>query len=268
MASVELQTEAFRRSLPLQVCLQEIARAMGSPDGLTCLEIGSQNGVASLQFRKLGGTWHTVVANEELAESIRAIVPDQVHVAENGKLPYNKKLFDVVIVVGYLERFADDIAFIEQCHKILKPDGRLVVHVNRLGPWLLIRGLRRLLGLKHERIGFARPGYTESHLFAVLKSGFDVHHVRAYSRFFVELTDAIVERLTLRHQAEDPRTRRLLSVAGVFYRIAFQLDLVLLLSRGYRLIAVAKRRGWRPRNAPILVDGRSISEAVLSKAWQ
>jgi hypothetical protein len=32
------------------------------------------------------------------------------------------------------------------------------------------------------------------------------------------------------------------------------------------MIAMAKRRAWHPRKTPVLVDGRSISEAVLSKA--
>jgi hypothetical protein len=57
--------------------------------------------------------------------------------------------------------------------------------------------------------------------------------------------------------------QRFHAAAGVFYWIAFQLDALLLMTRGYRMIAVARRRDWRSREAPILSDGRSISEAVL-----
>ena len=62
--------------------------------------------------------------------------------------------------------------------------------------------------------------------------------------------------------------RRVLSIGGFFYKIAEQFDMLLLFNRGHRLVAVGKRRGWRPRDAPILVDGRSISEAVLSRTFQ
>ena len=49
-----------------------------------------------------------------------------------------------------------------------------------------------MLGLTFEKQGRVRPGYTESALFNILKDGFDVHHVRSYSRFFVEFVDAWV----------------------------------------------------------------------------
>jgi SAM-dependent methyltransferase len=268
--SVEEQAYLFRKSVPHQVRLQELVRALGDCEGLTCLEVGPDNGVFSLKMRKHGGAWQTVVWDEAVATSIGAVLGEKVHLFADGGLPFKKKLFDVVVVMDFLERFRDDTAFIEECHKVLKPDGRLVVIVNRIGSWRPIASVRGALGLTPQKRGFVRAGYTESELFRVLKSGFDVHVVRPYSRFFVELTEAVVTRLVerLRAGGEANRSRiaRTYAVGSIFYHIAFHLDGLLVFSRGYYFVASAKRRAWRPRNAPVLVDGRSISEAVLSRA--
>lgn len=268
--TVDEQAHIFRKSVPLKLRLQEILRALGPAEGLTCLEVGTENGALSQQLRRHGGSWQTVVWSQEEAEAVGRALGEKAHVFSEGGLPFKKKLFDVVVVSDFLERFRDDVAFIEECHKVLKPDGRLIVSATRIGAWRPVEVLRSALGQTYHKRGFVRPGYTESELFRVLKSGFDVHVVRAYSRFFVELTDAIVARMDERVRAAavpgDRGLARLYTLAGVFYRLAYQLDALVLFSRGYHFIATAKRRAWRPRNAPVLVDGRSITEAVLSRA--
>ena len=258
----------FRRCLPMQVRLHEIVRSLGSTDGQVCLDIGTENGMLSYHLRKNGGKWHTVVVSEDAASTVREVVVDNVHVVDGGNLPFKKKSFDVVVISDSLERFIDDDAFIEECHRILKPDGRLVVNVARLKSWTMISLVRRMAGVTPEKRGLARAGYTETDLFKVLKNGFDVHNMRSYTRFFVEFTDLVVAGLLGRAMSAGRDSRWLMqfySVAGVFYRLAFQLDMLLLFNKGHRLIALAKRRSWRSRDAPVLVDGRSISEAVLSR---
>jgi 2-polyprenyl-3-methyl-5-hydroxy-6-metoxy-1,4-benzoquinol methylase len=261
----------FRKSLPVQVRLDELVRAMGDTKGLACLDVGATNAMISYRLRKHGGTWQTLVLDEDAAEAALGIVKENVHRFQGGDLPAEwRKSFDVVVIVDSLDRIAADEAFIEECHKVLKPDGRLILNVTRAKTWTLASALRQMLRLTYERRGMVRPGYSESELFQILKNGFDVNSVRFYSRFFVEFVSVAVEALTRsvdpRASLEDKRLRRVYGVAGVLYRLAYQLDMLLLFSRGYHLIALAKRRAWRPRTAPVLVDGRSISEAVLSKA--
>jgi SAM-dependent methyltransferase len=259
----------FRKSLPLRIRLQEVARSLGDAEGLTCLDIGSTDGAFCHHLRRLGGKWDTVVANEATAAVVRQVAPDNVYVFEGQSLPFKKKSFDAVVVADSLERIPNDEAFIEECHKLLKPDGKLIICVARLKPWSLIALLRRMFGQTFEKKGQVRPGYSETALFKVLKDGFDVHSVRMYSRFFVELTTVVVEALRGRIVARDGDERRLsllYSISCVFYWLADQLDLLLFFNRGNYMIAMAKRRAWRPRKSPVLVDGRSISEAVLSKA--
>jgi SAM-dependent methyltransferase len=197
------------------------------------------------------------------------VAEEDVGVLSGEELPFEKKMFDAVVIVDFLERVRSDELFIEECHKVLKPDGRLILNVARVKPYSFVGLLRRMLGLTFEGRGLARPGYTETDLFRILKDGFDVHNMRSYSRFFVELTHTFVQFAESRGGTGDGREkggRRLYTVANVFYRVAFQLDMLLFFTRGFSLIASAKRRGWRPRKTPVLVDGRSITEAVLSRA--
>lgn len=270
--SAERDRRIFRKSVSMQMNLYAIIRSLKSTEGRMCLEIGTNNGMMSHHLRKLGGTWHTLVTDPQALESVRATVGDEnVYLLEGeALLPFKKKVFDVVVVTDFLERLDEDESFIEECHKILKPDGRLVLSTRRVKTWTVIRLLRLILGLSRENLGLARVGYTESELFGVLKHGFDVVNMHSHTRFFVEFVDTFVQ-FALKKAGEDQTAdrktaMRIYALAAPFYLFASQLDILLLFSKGHRLIATAKRRAWRPRNAPVLVDGRSISEAVLSKA--
>lgn len=272
--NIEMKNEAqrhvrrFKSCLPMQVTLHELSRAIGKTDKLTCLDIGMNNGMMAFHLRKLGGKWHSAVSDERSAAVVKEFVSSDVAVISGGTLPFKKKIFDVVVVLDYLERVQDDELFIEECHRILQPDGRIIVVVPRRKAWSGINPLRTMLNVDPMDRGWVRGGYTESDLFGILKHGFDVHQMRNYGKVLVELTDTVVQALLRRAlDKDDPvaSTNRIYAVAGPFYRIAYQLDMLLFAGKGFKLIATAKRRTWRPRNAPVLVDGRSISEAVLSR---
>lgn len=259
---------AFRNSLPMQVSLHEIGRAVGKVDRLNCLDIGVDNGMMGYHLRKLGGKWHSAVASEQNARILKEFVQTNVDVLSGNGLPFKKKIFDVVVVADFLQKVKDDDLFIEECHRILQPDGKIVITVPNLKSWSLVNPMRKILKAGPLERDWFRPGYTESHMFGILKHGFDVHQMRTYGKFFVEMTDTVVKSFALRRSAVDGEAvnlDRLHAVSGVFFKIAYQMDMLLFVGRGFRLMATAKRRAWRPRNAPILVDGRSISEAVLSK---
>ncbi len=263
----------FKKSLPMQIKLDEIFHTLGKVEGQVCLVAGLENGAMCHYLCEHGGKWSVVTGDEKTAGNIRQIVGEDVEALEkSGALPFKKKTFDVVVIVDFLERIVDDSAFVEECHKVLKPDGRLVVNASHAKPMSLIRLIRHMLGLTCEKRGMVSIGYTESQLFSLLKHGFDVHNVRSYSRFFVELVDTIVQNVELKIRAGvgdvDAKVKKLYSAASPFYHLALQLDGLLFMTRGHSLIAVAKRRAWRSRSAPVLIDGRTIIEAVLSKALE
>jgi len=270
MAEARVHQLVFKKSLSMKIRLHEVIRSVGDTGEQTCLDIGSESGMMSRGLRSLGGQWHTLVLNKAIGENVKAAVKDNVHVLESHNLPFENKTFDLIVIVGSLESVSSDGFFIEECHRALKADGRLVINVGHVKPWSLIGFVRRALGLGHDKLGLARSGYSESELFRILKNGFDVANMRSYLRFFIRLTDTIVEfaAMRIRRQADSVERRivRLYTIAGIVYRLAFQLDGLLFFTRGHYLLATAKRRAWLPRNAPVLVDGRSISEAVLKKA--
>ncbi|MFC1496978.1 class I SAM-dependent methyltransferase [Verrucomicrobiota bacterium] len=264
------QLHVFRSSLPIRVKLQEILRSLGSTKGITCLDIGSDNAMLNYYIRKGGGDWHSVVASKDIAESVREMVKDNVKVQKGSKLPYDDKSFDVVAIINELERSESDVELIEECHRILKPDGKLVISTARIKSWSLIPLLQGAMGVSPMKRGMVRPGYTEYQLFNILKDGFDVFNIRTYSRFCVELTDVLVQFIVrlikLKHGEDSRKVTRFYSVARLFYGLASQFDMLLFFTKGHNMTAAAKRRLWKSREAPILTDGRSITEVVLSKA--
>ena len=244
----------FRKSDLLQSKLHELLRVLGNTAGLTCVDVGCENGKISSLLRQEGGEWNSVAPSPSAEGSMKALVGDS----------------DIVIVMDSLEKVAADGGLIEECHRVLKPDGRLILSVTHVKSWSLADLVRRAIGLTPENRGLVRKGYTESQLFNILKNGFDVVNMRSYSRFWVQFVDAMVQFYLRRHpplsDSDGKRLMRAYSIAGPFFALATQLDMFLFFTRGHCLIASAKRRTWRPREAPVLVDGRSISEAVLSKA--
>ena len=213
--------------------------------------------ILSYQLRKQGGDWQTLAWRAGALEAVEPILGENVHQYQAPGFPFENKAFDVVVVVDCLEKAASDEAFIEECHRVLKPDGRLILSVTHLKPLSLVTWLRTLAGSPAESSGLARRGYGEPQLFRILKNGFDVMHVRSYQRLFVELIDIMTRRMRGQRVgvAANRSIGRLYSAMYPLYRLAYQFDMLLLFTRGFRLIATAKRRVWIPRSAPVLVDG-------------
>lgn len=265
----ELQAGLFRNSLPMRMTLQEIVRGLNVRRTDRCMAIGRHAAMFAYHLRKLGGNWATVVASEEEAVLARELVGDDVHIlAEEVSLPFKDKTFDAVVVVDCLEKADRDEAFVEDCHRVLKNDGRLVVNVAHRKSMTLVNPLRRLLGGLRANGGTAGIGYSEPEMFGILKHGFDVSNMRTYMRFFVVLVDTFVQAAVGHATSEEglKRAARRYSIAAPFYWLGYQMDLFLFMTRGFSMICAAKRRAWLPRKTPVLSDGRSISEAVLSRA--
>jgi SAM-dependent methyltransferase len=198
MSAVELDGYVFRKSLALQIELQEALASLGDVSDLECLEIGSSNAMFSYQLRRAGGRWHSLTVDAETAARIREGLEDHVDVLPAPpEEPFAKGTFDVVIVFGMLETQTSDAAFVKQCHRMLKPEGRLIVCAARKKPFSVLNIVRRRL----QPAGQVRIGYTEGRLFTALKSGFDVSTLRTYQRFFMALASSVVECMDSRRAA-------------------------------------------------------------------
>jgi len=266
--NVQLHARVFSSCIPMQICLHETKRCLGKTEGLSCLDVGLDNGMMIRQLRKWGGDWHSLVSSPAIAETVNALVDGNVEVMRQTAFPYEDKFFDVLVVRQLMERTVDDTAFIHECHRVLKPDGRLVLSVRHTKNVSLMNVFRRLAKARAEDLNLVRAGYSEKVIFNILKTGFDVLGVRSNTRFLVELTDTFVKSATkgLSQDRDASRLMRVYQTAGFFYRLAYQLDMLFFMTRGFHMVILGKRRAWRARQAPILQDGRTIGEAVLSRA--
>lgn len=271
----------FEVSPPRRATYRRIDELMGPAGGRRCLAVLAEDVLVAYQFMEAGGTWDCVGLLDDPGPVASALLGTRIQPLQDGKLPYEDDLFDIVLLDEALEYFENDAAFIAECHRALKPTGRLIVKTELRKRWSLLSGLRRLFGFAPGGPGRVRPGYTESLLFGVLKDGFDTEEVRMWSRFFAESFEVVTQMamvvigavpMPLSGNAADNeralmsyrRLVRLQVALRPFAWLAARLDWLLPFTRGHRMVVRARHRAWKPRRAPTLTNGRSIADAAIN----
>jgi SAM-dependent methyltransferase len=247
----------YRKSVLKQAKFKRFRRALGDVRGRRCLDIGADNGVLSLLFRRLGGSWASADLDPESVGAIRSLVETDVHLIDGRRTPFGDAEFDVVAIVDFLEHVRTDAEFVDECARIVKPGGLLLVNVPRVRRWSLLGPLKRRLGLTDEEHGHVREGYTLDGLRALLAPHFEVTHARTYNRFFSECVDVAVRFASRKKKAGPSGAKGTVMTAGnlaasrkalraysllypLFWLLA-RLD-VLVPARGMHLIVSARRR--------------------------
>ena len=279
---VRWQQKLFTRSIRRQAKLRKIKRLLGVMSNQQCLEISSGDGVISDQLRRDGGNWTTIAVSNEAQAALSYFLKEEIPLLQNGTTNIPDQSMDVVVLVDVLERMKNDHAFIKECHRVLKPDGRLILSVARKTIFGEGGGLMRfILGLSWRRRGLARPGYSARDFFDVLKDGFDVPETESYSTCCIEMPGILCEafanklaRGPYNLPPENTGTEEfyhyttLYALGSLIYPLMWFLSKIegflLFVMPGHNLAAKTKRRIWRERRTPILVDGRSIAEAALN----
>ena len=271
---IRWQEKLFKRSVRRRMKLRKIKQLLGVVSGQRCLEISAGDGVLSGQLRLDGGEWATRVLTEEALTAAGYFVAGGVELLQGEKIDEPDQSFDAVVVVDVMEQVQNDHAFIRECHRVLKPEGRLVIHVAR-------RGFFGLPGSLLRRKGSFRSGYTGTEFFDVLKDGFDVPETVSYATGLLEAPGLFFEALANRFAGgpynmppvdagseEFYRYTKLYAFGTLIYPLMWLLSridqLLLWVVPGCNLAAKTKRRVWRERRTPILMDGRSIAEAALN----
>jgi len=246
----------FRRSVLKQRKLAEIETALGPSEGLSCLDLGSDNGVVSLLLRRRGGHWTSADLTDEAVSAIRELVQTDVHRLHDEQLPFPDAAFDRVVVVDMLEHVANEGRFVAELGRVTKSGGLLVVNTPHMKDTAL-RRFRHWLGQTDEKHGHLRGGYTLPRLESLLGGAFRVERHHTYSRFFSELIDTAinwaVERLGKQGSAKGmvvtgqdvDRHHKLFLAYSVIYPVVWlfsRLDLLIPWASGYMLIATLSRR--------------------------
>jgi len=270
------QEKLFARSIRRHRKLDRIIELTGKTTNLQCLEISAGDGIISASLRGLGGSWKTAVATEAAALSLNHSINEPVTLIENGKLPFEDHAFDYVIIVDALKGIADDYEFIHECHRVLKNDGWVIISEMRRVPVSLVALLQRAFDISPMAKGRRRNGYKVGELFNILKDGFDVPETMVYSNGLLESATTLGEVAQkslfqdyywmVKKNAEKDllyRYRRLHSLAGLAYPLLWIFSKMEFLP-GHQLLVKSRRRHWRPRLQPKLIDGRSIAEAAIN----
>jgi len=276
------QEKLFQRSVRRQARFRKVKQLLGITSNQNCLEVTSGDGIIGQQLRLDGGIWTTLATSHDAQAALDYFVKQQVQVLEGETINEPDHSFDAVVIIDALERIRDDYAFIKECHRVLKPDGRLIVTAGRKMVFPVGGGLLRvLLGQSWKRRGLERAGYTAHEFFDVLKDGFDVPETVSYSTCCVEapglICEAMANKLTggpynmpsANADTENFYHYTKLYALGIlvypFMWLSAKIDKALrFILPGHNLVARTKRRVWRERRTPILIDGRSIAEAALN----
>jgi SAM-dependent methyltransferase len=270
------QEKLFKRSIRRSRKLEKIEALVGKTANLQCLEVSSGDGVISAHLRALGGSWKTAVSTNSAADSISYCISEKVALINNTELPYEDQTFDRVVIVDALKGFSADTDFVHECHRVLKNDGWVIISEERRRPVSITALLQRMLGVSPVARGQKRNGYQRHELYGILKDGFDVPEAMLYSNGLLEcagtLGEYVQKIITHDHywmirekagQDELYRYEKINLLAGLAYPLVWIFSRMEFLPR-HKLIIKSRRRHWRPRQQPKLIDGRSIAEAAIN----
>lgn len=278
---VRWQEKLFNRSIRRQMRLRKIKDLVGITTNQSCLEITAGDGMISSRLRESGGRWKTRVFSTAARSSLGWFADDPVELLQGSVIPEADGAFDLVVIVDSLESVRDDYGFIKECHRVLKPDGRLVITAARKMVCSGIGLLRAVLGLSWRARGLERPGYSSAEFFEVLKDGFDVPETDSYSTCCIEIPGLFCEaaanklaRGPYNMPGDNAGTEEFYHYTklNAFAMLVYPLmwlsarleEKLLIFIPGHNIIAKTKRRVWRVRKQPVLIDGRSIAEAAIN----
>lgn len=246
----------YRKSPLKRDKVKALLSVLGKVEGKRCLDLGSDNGVVSLLLRGQGGSWASGDLTPETVEAIRSLVETDVHRVDGQRLPFANAEFDVVVVADMIEHIEDEVPFVAELARVLKPFGRLIVNTpHARNTWL--RRVRLQLGQTDEKHGHVRAGYTRASLGSLLRPAFDVGETKTYTKAFSETVDTVMQWGL--ESLGKKGTKKGVVVTGsdlnrhaklfAAYRLVFpliwgfsRLDALLPWNDGYRLLMVATRR--------------------------
>jgi SAM-dependent methyltransferase len=283
MAEEHWPVRLFNKSVLKQTKFNQIVAQLGDTTHMHCLDIGSDNGVFSYLLRQRGGSWKSADIDDRSVAALRELVQTDVYQIDGGRTPFEENEFDCVVIVDFLEHIPNDVAFMDEVYRILKPSGTLIFNTPNLKPGFL-DALRNRLGLTDEAHGHLRPGYDRRSILALLGDRFELQSFNTYTRFFSKFTDVLMAwgLTALKRRKQEKGAARGVLVVGedlkdyqkMFRVYSFvyplvwlftRLDALLFFRSGYMLIG--KARSAKPStNGHGGKEWQTIKEAVATEA--
>lgn len=220
------------------------------------VDIGFANAGISQLFRNTGGYWITVEPDEDRYRQITAVLgEDRVFaMGDDGTLHFEDRQFDVVVLARGM--FADpeyNERLIKECHRILKTGGILLFTAPYRKKFGVARVFKRQQGVEQTT-----SGYTETEVFTLIKSGFDLLAFRYSCRFWVQMVCQHLERQEVFY-----RRRASAFTTKLLFCLAKLADLPLFWTRGHQMTVCARRKGWRMAETSVLNRNIPVSDSIL-----
>jgi SAM-dependent methyltransferase len=126
----------------------------GAP-GRRVLEVGCGAGVDLLRFAKGGAAVTGIDLSAAAIELARANFAQQgltadLRVADGEQLPFEDASFDVVFAHGVVQYTADPRRLVEECRRVLTPEGEAIFQVYNRISWLNALSKLMKVDLEHE----------------------------------------------------------------------------------------------------------------------
>src|SRR5947208_5632313 len=123
--------------------------------GRSVLEVGCGAGVDLARFAKGGARVTGVDLAASAIELARANFAQQgldgsFEVADAERLPFPDNSFDLVYAHGVVQYTADPQKLVEECRRVLKPEGQAIFQVYNRISWLNALGKLMKVGLEHD----------------------------------------------------------------------------------------------------------------------
>ena len=192
MTTAPWQIRLYRRSIKKKETLRAVLRLLPPVSGKRCLEIGCATGTSSWFLRQRGGSWTSVDFEAEQVASARQLLDDDVRLIDAGPLPFDDHSFDVVVGINFLEHLDNDVEFVREMVRVLKPGGHFILTCPDGVSGRLGYRLKRLYRFTADTGGFGhvRDGYLRSEVEALVHAvGLRSERIESYSRLFTELVE-------------------------------------------------------------------------------
>ena len=129
--------------------------------GKRVLDLGAYSGYIAKEVEKNGNEVIAVDSNQEFVEYCRGRGLNCVYAHCETKFPFEDGIFDTVIAGEIIEHVYDTNQFLNECNRVLKMGGEVVLTTPNLGFWK--HRIKLLLGLNMP-FEYGMGGYFVNHI--------------------------------------------------------------------------------------------------------